>query len=32
MMIAPVIGKRAANLQAFRIAPGDTNYFLDRQD
>ncbi|MBK1657390.1 cupin domain-containing protein [Paracraurococcus ruber] len=27
MMTAPVIGKRAAELQGFRIAPGDSNYF-----
>jgi hypothetical protein len=27
MMTAPVIGKRAADLQGFRITPGDTNYF-----
>jgi mannose-6-phosphate isomerase-like protein (cupin superfamily) len=27
MMSAPVIGKRAAELQGFRIAPTDTNYF-----
>jgi len=27
MMIASVIGKRAAALQGFRIAPGDSNYF-----
>ena len=27
MMIAPVIGKHAADLQGFRIAPEDTNYF-----
>lgn len=27
MMTAPVIGKRAAELRGFRIAPDDTNYF-----
>jgi mannose-6-phosphate isomerase-like protein (cupin superfamily) len=27
MMNAPVIGKRAAELRGFRIAPTDTNYF-----
>lgn len=27
MMNAPVIGKRAADLRGFRIAPQDTNYF-----
>ena len=27
MMSAPVIGKRAADLRGFRIAPTDTNYF-----
>ncbi len=27
MMNAPVIGKRAADLQGFRISPGDSNYF-----
>jgi mannose-6-phosphate isomerase-like protein (cupin superfamily) len=27
MMHAPVIGKRAADLRGFRIAPGDSNYF-----
>jgi mannose-6-phosphate isomerase-like protein (cupin superfamily) len=27
MMSAPVIGKRAADLRGFRIAPADTNYF-----
>lgn len=27
MMTAPVIGKRAAELQGFRIAPTDSNYF-----
>ncbi len=27
MMTAPVIGKRAAELQGFRISPGDSNYF-----
>lgn len=27
MMTAPVIRKRAAELQGFRISPGDTNYF-----
>jgi mannose-6-phosphate isomerase-like protein (cupin superfamily) len=27
MMKAPVIGKRAADLRGFRIAPTDTNYF-----
>lgn len=27
MMKAPVIGKRAADLRGFRIAPGDSNYF-----
>lgn len=27
MMNAPVIGKRAADLRGFRIAPTDTNYF-----
>lgn len=27
MMNAPVIGKHAAELRGFRIAPGDTNYF-----
>ncbi|WP_198374280.1 cupin domain-containing protein [Neoroseomonas rubea] len=26
-MSAPVIGKRAADLRGFRIAPGDSNYF-----
>lgn len=28
MMSAPVIGKRAADLRGFRIAPTDTNYFV----
>jgi mannose-6-phosphate isomerase-like protein (cupin superfamily) len=27
MMTAPVIGKRAAELRGFRIAPDDSNYF-----
>lgn len=27
MMAAPAIAKRAAELQAFRISPGDSNYF-----
>jgi mannose-6-phosphate isomerase-like protein (cupin superfamily) len=27
MMTAPVIGRRAADLKGFRIAPTDTNYF-----
>jgi mannose-6-phosphate isomerase-like protein (cupin superfamily) len=27
MMTAPSIAKRAADLQAFRISPGDSNYF-----
>lgn len=27
MMSTPVIGKRAADLRGFRIAPNDTNYF-----
>lgn len=27
MMAAPVLARRAADLKAFRIAPGDSNYF-----